>query len=212
MSTLEDFDREFNLRITSINITSILMGIKMRMASPTGGFTAKQRGQIGLNLAEFLLTCEVMQRECDRSAIVPHFDYMYGNCFRINAYRPNESSSRGNADIGYFRQKERGFIYGLKLVVFTGVPDAPSLTSMLQLDETYGLVVSIENQTALPLTATLLKVQPGTCAHIALRKQVYLNIPAPYSDCESSESYAGLFRGEFDRLKLTYQRDTCIEA
>jgi hypothetical protein len=203
MTRLQDYDDIYNISRSIETILPRVFTLKQMLASPA--FNDSQRKQIGFNRSEFLMECKLGRNDCDPNSIVWYFDYNFGNCYRINTgYYVNGSKDH------LFSQKETGYFKGIKLNIFTGVFDS-NFNNMFLTEDSYGVIVSIENQTSLPIaTSSLVLVRPGTCAHIVLKKTLYQNLPVPYSTCKDSNTYHGIFRQDFLALKLSYLKKACI--
>jgi hypothetical protein len=101
------------------------------------------------------------------------------------------------------KQFEPGVSHGLSLRLFVGNL-VNELKNFFNIQETYGLTISINNQSNIPLTSeNMMRLQAGTCTYINLRKTVAQNLPAPYSNCKDLEIFDSIYKDEFVKYDLT---------
>jgi hypothetical protein len=144
---------------------------------------------------------------CPASLLIWYYDYLYGNCFRVNTgYDTN-----GQA-VEVHTQRESDFLYGIRLSFLVGLPGGDEFNSFFNQYSTNGGLVAIDNQNDIALRdSTLIRVKPGTCAYIVLKKQVAVSLPAPFSNCATDETYTGRFKQEFRDMRLKYSKRACLQ-
>jgi hypothetical protein len=201
MTTVKDFEQVYNITDHDrSNIQPSLMSLKQVLRSPSTNDSVKfQMGQ-----GNFVIDCFMSFKPCPDSLRVWFFDFYFGNCFRINSGLDAEKQA-----VDVYSQREPGQLYGLSMSFFLGLP-GDEFTDFFNIDNTRGLVVIIDDQSSLPKSdETFVSVRPGTSAKIALKKQVQLSLPAPYTICVTDELYTAQFKSEFIFRKLKYSKKTC---
>ena len=133
------------------------------------------------------------------------FSHYYGNCYRINT----GYDTKGNK-IDFYKQIAIGKYNGFSLILFSGVFE-DEMSSILNLEKSNGVIISIENQTYFPTVRfNGIHLMPGTNTYISLRKTVSKDMPHPYSNCQHANEFKSIFESEFVRYNLTYSQETCM--
>jgi hypothetical protein len=199
IQTLDELKKVYNFK--NGKLKEDILELRDIISSPY--FSDQNKRAIGFSYSEFFISCQFNSLPCSASNIVWYFDFAYGNCYRINT----GYDSNGNA-VDLLRQYEGGGQgHGLALKLFTG-GIANDLRNYFNIQETFGLVVSIDNQTHLPMSnvENILRIKAGTCSYVGLTKTSIKKLPSPYSECVTLESFKSLYHDEFLKLNLTYNQ------
>jgi hypothetical protein len=75
---------------------------------------------------------------------------------------------------------------------------------LINQQDTFGLLISIDNQTTTPLIdSNMMRLKSGTCTYINLRKTYSKDVPTPYSDCTSLDIFNSIYNSQFVNNKLS---------
>jgi hypothetical protein len=139
--------------------------------------------------------------------VTTYYDPNYGNCFRFNS-----GFLQNGEPIPLLKQHQPGRSHGLFIVAFVDVLDNQKLFNFMDFDNTFGLKISIQNQSYLPMSyESMLPLKTGTCTNIALKKTIAEMMPKPYSACTDVDSFDSPMIDEFRKLNKTYQQNACFE-
>ena len=137
---------------------------------------------------QMLVECSLNGKSCELEIF---FNYKYFNCYRFKTDQVTEKK------------------FVLKAVVYTGKP--------LRISQQRGFYLFIESDKSYPLLSTPIFLSTRSGRHIEVKKNSYIQYPAPYSDCqvlENNELIEDLLdRSIFDMVLATnysYSRDICL--
>jgi hypothetical protein len=112
--------------------------------------------------------------------------------------------------IDLLKQSEPGLLEGLSIKVFTGVFEA-LFDNYFNLIENTGIVISIDNQTDLPITHNkYFYLDSGYTHFIGMKKTVVQGLPFPFSECVDIDTYTSFFQADLDNLNLKYSKENCV--
>jgi hypothetical protein len=78
------------------------------------------------------------------------------------------------------------------------------LKNLINQQGTFGLLISIDNQTTTPLIdSNMMRLKSGTCTYINLRKTYSKDVPTPYSDCTSLDIFNSIYNSQFVNYNLS---------
>ena len=169
----------------------------------TYNLSQKTNNSLGFKLKELITECFFGQFECNYDDdFVQVYYYSYGKCFRFNS----GSNSSGHK-IEPKTINDQGFMYGLKLNVFTGFPEFSFLK------ESSGLFLVIHNSTVNPSINEGFKVSTGLETNIAVNRVFTYKKEKPYSECvlDADTKYPDFMIPYFkDSNQIKYFQEECI--
>jgi hypothetical protein len=184
--------------------------LQSKVADPNFNKTIQQ--QFGFNQSELLLN-KYFGTFLDptdytysfKDFLYQYYDPNFGNCFRFNS-----GFKQNGLPIPLLKQHQPGKSHGLYIVAFVDTLENQELFNFMNLDSSFGLKISISNQSYMPFD-NMLTLKPGTCTNIAIKKTISKTMPKPYSECVDVSQFDSLMINEFRRLNKTYQQHVCFE-
>ena len=158
------------------------------------------RKTIGLSKSDLLFTCLFGKEKCIYEDIRDFYYSAYGNCYTFNS-----GISANGTKLDLLSLAEPSLLNGLVLNMFASDTHNQA-NSILTIDNTYGLRISISNQSYFnSFVDEQIPIRTGTCTYIGIKKTVTERLPTPYSNCkivtpENSEMY-----NEFNKNNFDYQ-------
>jgi hypothetical protein len=109
-----------------------------------------------------------------------------------------------------FEQSEAVYYRGLSLKLFAGVFDS-LFTDFFNFYENFGIAVSVDNQTDIPLADTrFFLLDTGFTHFFGMRKSVTKNLPSPFSECVDTTTYTSELQNELALQKIKYSKHNCV--
>jgi hypothetical protein len=181
-----------------------ILALRDTISSPS--FSEQQKQAIGYNYSQLFISCTFNSHDCNTSHIIWYFDFVYGNCFRINT----GFDVNGNT-VPLLNQYEGGLSHGLSLKLFTGGIEN-DLRNYFNVQESFGSVISVDNQTYMPMSSVenILRIETGTCSYVGLKKTVIKKLPSPFSECVAQETFKSIYYNEFLKINKSYTQQACF--
>jgi hypothetical protein len=125
---------------------------------------------------------------------------VYGNCYKFDATKVNQTMSSFRA----------GYEYGLRLELFMGNRKNNPIWT-----REFGALVSIQNRSVRPIfTEEGLRVTTGIETNLMIDREIFKKLSKPYSDCiennESPNSSNSKRYKEFFKIAPVYRQKHCI--
>jgi hypothetical protein len=178
-------------------------------------FTDENRKKLGHRLKDILYDCKFNSMPCYVEDFSWEFDPIYGNCFSFNSNRSLTNVRESNI---------AGPLNGLQLQLFVNVHENLSefyysfTQNGIYAFNALGAVVKIDNSTYLTDHSNNggIKAASGFHTDIAISRLVNINLPKPFSNCESdsyeSDSNKDLVYLFFKNssLNMAYTQQSCV--
>lgn len=112
-------------------------------------------------------------------------------------------------------QTQTGQTSGLYLELFAGMFQTfDSSYYTFFPDTSFGLRISINNQSSIPLYANYMTdIETGKCTNIGLRKTIAETLPVPFSDCidVTKGGFDTRIYNEFSKKNKNYEQTVCVD-
>jgi hypothetical protein len=96
------------------------------------------------------------------------------------------------------------------LKLFAGVFES-LFTDVFSLNENFGIMVSVDNQTDIPFAANrFFFLDAGFSHFFGMRKSVTRSLPLPFSECVNVDSYTSELQHELTLQKIKYSKQNCV--
>jgi hypothetical protein len=133
----------------------------------------------GYHVDQSLLSCRFQNKACTTNDFMLWFDFEYGNCYRFNAGRDINGTEQLIKVSG-----QPGWKYGLSIELYTGNAD---LQEEFVANRGFRIVVLNKTNPVVMMQDFGLNVPCGQETNIAIKRSFINRLPAPYSNCLSSD-------------------------
>lgn len=156
-----------------------------------------QNYDFDLNYSRMILRCQFGSQNCTEFRYGLFYDTYYGNCFNFNSDGANP-----------YEIHKVEYSDGFRVIVYTG-DFKGSTENAFNTDSGRGIRLFFFNQTRTE-EKNFIRLGPGYCHYIRLRKFVRNSLPAPYSTCQLEDSIDSAIYKRMKARNYTYSQSLCV--